>query len=96
MGKRKERGCAYWRGVIEACQASGLPVKVFCEQRGLSAEVFYAWRSRLRKEAPKPGRFVAVGGGERIEVELPSGVKLRIPEGLATETLQRVMQALSC
>ncbi len=44
MGKRREQARAYWRGVIAECAASGLPAKVFCEQRGLSADAFYTWR----------------------------------------------------
>ncbi len=96
MGKRREQARAYWRGVIAECVASELPAKVFCEQRGLSADAFYTWRSRLREALPESGTFVPVGDSVRMEVELPNGVKLRVPASCAVETLQRVVEALSC
>ncbi len=42
----KER---FWQGVLKEQAKSGLTVKAFCRQRGVSVPSFYAWRRKLRK-----------------------------------------------
>jgi transposase-like protein len=37
---------------IVAQQCSGISVKQFCKQQGLTEYSFYAWRKRLRKKEP--------------------------------------------
>jgi len=37
----------FWRLVIESYQASGLTVKDFCRQEGLSMSSYYLWRKKL-------------------------------------------------
>ena len=45
-GRSLERE-TYWRGQIEAQQASGLSVRQFCRQRQLGEPSFYHWRRTL-------------------------------------------------
>lgn len=40
---------AFWRGEIGRQAASGLSVRRFCEERGLSEPSFYAWRRTLQE-----------------------------------------------
>lgn len=42
----KER---FWRERVEEHATSGWSIREFCEQRGLSAKQFYAWKARLKK-----------------------------------------------
>jgi hypothetical protein len=47
-----------WRDRIAEQGRSGLSVKQFCKERGLTEYSFYAWRKRLRKT--EPVRFAMV------------------------------------
>jgi transposase-like protein len=40
---------AYWRGEVAKQAASGLSVRRFCQERGLSEPSFYAWRRTLQE-----------------------------------------------
>lgn len=96
MRKEARRGRAYWEAQVSECAESGMSAKEFCAKRGIRADIFYAWRSRFRKERVE-GRFVALGGsGERVEVELGNGAKLRVPEKFDTASLKQLVAALSC
>jgi transposase-like protein len=39
---------AFWRGEVASHTASGLSVRRFCQERGLSEPSFYAWRRTLQ------------------------------------------------
>ena len=39
---------------IAAQEKSGMTVKRFCQQQGVSEHSFYAWRKRLRSRKPGP------------------------------------------
>ena len=41
-----------WAERISAQQRSGMSVKQFCKEQGLTEYSFYAWRKRLEKKAP--------------------------------------------
>ena len=57
----------FWRMAIETWQASGLSVRQFCTNEGLSEPSFYAWRKKLtggsvqdEKDKPEPSAFIEV------------------------------------
>jgi len=95
----------FWQMVIEAWQTSGLSVRQFCKDEGLSEPQFYQWRKKLtggdsvtdKQNNPKPS------GSEFIEVKIPqnniaaiellltSGNTLRIPAGADSTTLSMVL-----
>ena len=90
-----------WREWLDEHERSGLTVKQFCQERGLTQNTFYAWRKRLRKE--EPVRFALVDRGAArpepateagLELVLRSGERLRIGAGVDGETLRRVLEAL--
>ena len=90
-----------WREWLDEHERSGLTVKQFCQERGLTQYTFYAWRKRLRKE--EPVRFALVDRGAAppepateagLELVLRSGNRLRIGAGVDGETLRRVLEAL--
>ncbi len=71
----------FWRGVIADFAGSGLTVRAYCRQRGVSQAAFYRWRSCLT--AATSGRegegFVDLGllsgpsSGGRLEIRLDLG-----------------------
>ena len=92
-----------WRECIAEQKASGLSVKQFCKDRGLSLWSFYDWRKRLRET--EPIRFALVDRRKRtepeeapvaadLEVVFATGERLRIRCGVDIPTLRSVVEAL--
>jgi hypothetical protein len=89
-----------WRARLAAQKQSGVSVKQFCEQQGLTEQSFYYWRKRL--QAPASMRFALVEAGPRqgpaehaaLELVLTTGERLRIGAGVDATTLQQVLEAL--
>jgi transposase len=99
-GKAREKA-EQWRERIFEQQGSGLSVKQFCSERGLSSWSFYKWRKRLREAGPV--RFALVERrtereeGARnadLEVVFATGERLRIRSGVDGATLRTVVEAL--
>ena len=90
-----------WRERIAAQERSGVSVKRFCEERGLTEQSFYFWRKRLRKQAPMRFALVETGVTPReratevaLELVLTTGERVRIGPGVDLTTLRRVLEAL--
>ncbi|HUM06517.1 MAG TPA: transposase [Terriglobales bacterium] len=90
-----------WRERIAEQQSSGLSVKQFCKERGLSSWSFYKWRKQLREAGPV--RFALVErrtqreqGTTNAELELvfASGERLQIQRGVDGATLRTVLEVL--
>jgi transposase-like protein len=47
--KRSVEKEEFWRLVLDEYQRSGLTARAFCEQQGISAPSFYAWRRKIQK-----------------------------------------------
>lgn len=79
-----QRSAAEWRGIIERYRQSGMGMKEFCVQEGLTLRTFEEWYRRIRRSEPSQGRFVEVkprvpaGEPWAVEVEFPNGVRLRV------------------
>lgn len=101
----KER---HWREVIREQVRSGLSIRAFCREQGLSEPSFYSWRRELRRRDTAPRSRRGEGDDHRpqlvpvsvaaspecVEVVLSGGVVLRVPEGTAIQTLRDVLAAL--
>jgi Transposase len=86
-----------WAERIAAQQRSGISVKQFCKEQGVSEYSFYAWRKRLREK--QPVRFALVERPEArtealLELVLTTGERLRIGAGVDGPTLRAVLDAL--
>jgi hypothetical protein len=90
-----------WTERIAAQQRSGISVKQFCMERGLTECSFYAWRKRLQEKGPV--RFALVERSVRrqertaepvLELVLATGERLRIGAGVDTATLRAVLNVL--
>jgi hypothetical protein len=95
------RKAAEWAGRIAAQQRSGIPIKQFCKEQGLTEYSFYSWRKRLQNEEPvrfalvEPGTDARKPGTEpTVELVLASGERLGISAGVDAATLQTVLEAL--
>jgi hypothetical protein len=90
-----------WAERIATQQRSGMSVKQFCKEQGLTEYSFYAWRKRLQENGPV--RFALVERSARrqersaepvLEFVLASGERLRIGTGVDAATLRIVLDAL--
>src|SRR2546425_8031325 len=86
-----------WAERIAGQQRSGISVKQFCKQQGLTEYSFYAWRKRLQKK--EAVRFALVDRGAArqepaaetaLELVLATGERLRIGAGVDAATLRTV------
>jgi hypothetical protein len=90
-----------WAERIAAQRRSGMSVKQFCKEQGLTEYSFYAWRKRLQESGPV--RFALVERSVRrqersaeaaLELVLATGERLRIGAGVDTATLRTVLDVL--
>jgi|SRR5689334_862019 hypothetical protein len=88
-----------WRDRLAEQQRSGLSVKQFCQQQGLTEYSFYAWRKRLRNAGQV--RFALVDREAQqvsaefgLELALANGDRLRIGAGVDAKTLRTVLELL--
>ena len=100
----KER---FWRRMIRQWRGSGLSVRAFCDEQGLSEPSLYAWRRTLAErdaasvrfapvqlmpESKPPGTADGVPGA--VELVLGPGRRLRIGPGFDGPTLTRLLALL--
>ena len=90
-----------WAERIAVQQRSGISVKQFCREHGLTECSFYAWRKRLQQSGPV--RFALVERSARqqegtaeaaLELVFASGERLRIGTGVDTATLRAVLDLM--
>lgn len=96
----------FWRMAIETWQASGLSIRQFCKNEGLSEPQFYSWRKKLagdstehdEKNEPGPPSFIEVAipkdNHAAVELLLTSGSTLKIPAGIDAKTLTTIISVL--
>jgi transposase-like protein len=97
----KER---FWRRMVRQFHGSGLSVRAFCEEHGLSVASFYGWRRTLAARDEAVVRFVPVqvtpqslkgeGSAGAVELVLGAGRCLRIGPGFDGPTLTRLLALL--
>ena len=79
-----QRSAVEWSGIITRYRQSGLGMKAFCEQEGLTLRTFEEWYRRQRRAERGKGQLlelrppVRAEGPWAVEVELPNGVRLRV------------------
>lgn len=99
-GGEKER---HWRVVLSRQASSGLSVRAFCRQEGLTESALYAWRRALGQregQTSKASSFVPVVVTDRaakdssIAIELVSGHTLRLPASTPASWLAELITTL--
>ena len=100
-GKAANPKADEWAERIAAQQRSGISVKQFCKEQGLTEYSFYAWRKRLQEQVPV--RFALVERSARrqerttepvMELVLATGERLRIGAGVDIATFRAVLDVL--
>ena len=84
------------REVLVAAERSGLSVQRFAAQQGLVAGRLYHWKRKLGELESM--RFVEGATPTMqscVEVVLPAGVVLRVPESASIEFVRRLVAALA-
>ena len=82
-GKVRRSG-GEWQAICERFVQSGLGPKQFCQREAIALGTFKKWYPRCVETRPQPGAFVELVSppAQRepwaVEVELPSGVRLRV------------------
>ena len=105
MSKGKQRDARkeqQWRQRLRQWRASGLTVRAFCEERGLSQPSFYAWRRVLVERDAESAVFVpvqVVSGEPRaaesaIELVLGERGVVRVHPGFDAATLRQLLAVL--
>ena len=103
---RKSSAESVWRNRLAKYSKSSLSVTEFCRQQGVSVPSFYQWRKRLcgscsaapakpkKSSHAKKASFVPLGVSPAalVEIEFPSGVRVRVPAS-NLEALQQVITA---
>jgi len=108
--RRRKRLSPWERaGVLEEYHASGLTQRDFAARAGVSLGTLGLWLRSARKprtDAPAPPvSFAPVAlklendpasrqAGSRVEVELPGGMVVRLPEGMAHGEVARLVSEL--
>jgi len=107
-GKSDSDQRQFWQMVLDTFRTSGLSVRRFCKQEGLSEASFYAWRKKLstsqksspcnEQTLPEPGAFIQVPVAQSesscLELVLASGHVLRIPSDIQRAFLSDVLSAV--
>jgi hypothetical protein len=110
MSRNKKSSSAeqkqFWQMAIETWRASGLPVRQFCRQEGLTEPAFYSWRRKLTgsdsgmnsKSCGVSSAFIEVAlpghNSFGLELVLSSGNTLRIGSSADNKTLSNVLSVL--
>ena len=104
MDQRRSSKEQFWRRMVRQWRGSGLSVRDFCTDRGISEPSFYAWR-RTIAERDANAAFVPVhvvpdarpaGDASRqgLELLVSGGRVLRIGPGFDEPTLRRLLALL--
>lgn len=101
---------AEWQRRLECYQGSNLDLNMFCLQEGVSRSTFYRWKDRLKDGIPKSiesdgslpepvdsseSVFVPISiKSSPVEVELPNGGVVRIPERVGRDVLVAIIRVV--
>jgi transposase-like protein len=89
----------FWQDLIAQQERSGLAVRTFCSQHGVTEQSYYYWKKRLSHGSPVRFALVAADGtsfkhSAPLELELATGDRLRIGPGVDGATLRTVLEVL--
>ena len=75
----------FWQMAVETWRSSGLSIRAFCRQEGLSEPSFYAWRRKFSSAALVNREQEATASEAFIEVPMPTaqpaGLELVLASG---------------
>ena len=97
------RKLAEWAQRVQSCRESGLSVRQWCDENGLSAKTYYYWQRRLFQMSEAAGpRFAKIEAPVHTAGHIAATVRIgtaqaEIYNGADAETLKSLIQAMqSC
>lgn len=92
----------YWEDAIKRCGLSGLSVRQFCKEEGISTSRFYHWRSEIADGKSQKQKtivdFIEVKSCAvepvSLNVELPCGSVIRVNSSAQIDLLTSVLSSL--
>jgi len=105
INKPKVKGTGareYWRQVIEAAEASGMPITRYCREHNITVSAFYRWRKVFRGDdafqEAHVSKFIQVGLAQelsgKIQMDLGGGVQLLFEHEPDVSWLKAVVKEL--
>lgn len=100
----QQRKMSEWAERVSACRSSGLSVKTWCRENGVSEQTYYKWQRRLYELAQnqKENRFAEITpqavkrSGIAVTVQF-GAVELAVHNGADAATVEAVLRAVkSC
>ena len=100
----QQRKLSEWAERVSACRNSGLSVKTWCRENGVSEQTYYKWQRRLYELAQnqQENRFAEITApaknrsGIAVTVQF-GGVELAVHNGADAATVEAVLRAVkSC
>ena len=100
----QQRKLSDWAERVSACRSSGLSVKTWCRENGVSEQTYYKWQRRLYELAQnqQENRFAEITpqriSNNSIAVTVQIGsVELSVHNGADAATVEAVLRAVkSC
>ena len=97
------RKLAEWAQRVQSCRESGLSVRQWCDENGLSANTYYYWQRRLFQMSEAAGpRFAKIEAPVHTAGHIAASVRIgtaqaEIYNGADAETLKALFEAMqSC
>jgi transposase len=98
----RRRSRAEWLEHVAAWGRSGLSGVDYARKHGLNANTFSWWRSEISRDRGRAGGLTLVpvtmaavpSPGEPIEVALPGGIVVRVPDDANPARVARLVRAL--
>jgi transposase-like protein len=87
---------------VTAYQESGETIRTFCDRHGLIYGTFQNWLRRSREEGAESSTgFVSLQiadapASTRIEIEYPTGVRVRLDGSVSAEFVSKLIQTVVC
>ena len=101
---KQQRKLSEWAERVSACRSSGLSVKTWCRENGVSEQTYYKWQRRLYELAQeeREGGFAEITplrrtpGSIAVTVQI-GGAELAVHNGADAATVEAVLRAVkSC
>lgn len=104
---RSAEKAEFWRLAFDEHRKSGMSIKAFCAQQGVSEQAFYTWRRKLRglvDAGSEIGELVpvtvvdrastAVRRSSQVQIVTPGGFILRVDSSLPTSQLTSLIRSI--
>ncbi len=81
----KELRLAQWAGIIKEQKQSGLTVKDWCDQNGITKDAYYYWQQKLRREV-----YAVIKPQDSIFAPVPNEVMIQQSSVSETENISSI------